>query len=341
MRSPLGADIMGEFGLPYARLPLRGLVAILAMTFTAAANAAAPAAPAAASSQTEFVLHEVGPGVYAAIDGPAHKAGSNAGFIIGDNGVVVVDSFFDPEATRQLVTAIRGLTAKPILYVVNTHYHVDHTGGDGVLKAAGATIIAQRNVRAWLHTENYHLLGGRVTPALKAQIDALPDPDIAVDRSLTLWLGARRVELRYWPGHTGGDLVVSVPDAKVVFCGDLFWNRVSPNVIDGTVGRWIATDASLAAAPDAVATTFVPGHGELGKVGDLAAFEDYLATLSTQVAAARASGLSGAALADAVEPQMKARFGDWGAFAYFIPKETGFMAAELDGTKVVPKPEAP
>lgn len=111
--------------------------------------ALALAAPCAAQSPTPlpFVLKRVGPGVYAAIDGPEHKAGSNAGFVIGDDGVLVVDSFFNLDAARALVAEIHRLTPKPIRYVVNTHYHADHTGGDQALRDAGAIIIAHRNVR--------------------------------------------------------------------------------------------------------------------------------------------------------------------------------------------------
>ena len=82
-----------------------------------------------APSALPFVLKELGPGVYAAIDGPEHRSGANAGFVIGDDGVLVVDSFFNPDAARALVGEIRRLTPKPIRYVVNTHYHADHTGG--------------------------------------------------------------------------------------------------------------------------------------------------------------------------------------------------------------------
>ena len=94
-----------------------------------AAAWAASAAPIAAEP-LPFVLKQVGPGVYAAIDVPEHKAGSNAGFVIGDDGVLVVDAFFNLDAARALVGEIRRLTPKPIRYVVNTHYHADHTGGD-------------------------------------------------------------------------------------------------------------------------------------------------------------------------------------------------------------------
>jgi glyoxylase-like metal-dependent hydrolase (beta-lactamase superfamily II) len=281
-------------------------------------------------------IKAIGPGVYAALDGADHRAGSNAGFIIGDNGVLVIDSFFNPEATRAMVAEIHKLTPQPIRYVVNTHYHIDHVAGDQVLRDAGAVIIAQSHVRAWIHADNLHLLGDRVTPALKAQIAALPEPDIDVDRDLTIWLGARRVDIRFYPGHTGGDLVVSAPDARVMFCGDLLWRHFSPNIIDGTVSRWIATEAAFETLPGAAQVTFVPGHGGLARVEDVAAFETYLADLAALTSAARASGREGAALMDDVLPQMRARYGDWASFDYFAPKEIAFMEAELAGTKRVP-----
>lgn len=281
-------------------------------------------------------IEEIGPGVYAALDGADHRAGSNAGFVIGDDGVLVVDSFFNPDATRAMVAEIRKLTPRPIRYVANTHYHIDHVARDQVLRDVGAVIIAQSHVRAGVHGENVHLLGDRVTPALKAQIAALPTPDIDVDRDLTVWLGTRRVDVKFYPGHTGGDLVVSVPDSKALFCGDLLWRHFSPNTIDGTVGRWIATEAALETLPGASQTTFVPGHGALARIEDVAAFQSYLADLAALTSAARASGREGKSLLDEVLPQMRARYGDWASVDYFAPKENAFMEAELAGTKRIP-----
>src|SRR5437764_11508258 len=153
------------------------------------------AAPASGQSSPAlpFVLKQVGPGIYAAIDGPEHKAGSNAGFVIGDDGVLVVDAFFTPDAARALVGEIHRLTPKPIRYVVNTHYHADHTGGDQALRDAGAIIIAHRNVRGWVRTNNINLFGDRITPELRSKIEALPLPDLTADKDLTVWLGSRKI----------------------------------------------------------------------------------------------------------------------------------------------------
>ncbi|HLO19210.1 MAG TPA: MBL fold metallo-hydrolase, partial [Sphingomicrobium sp.] len=232
----------------------------------------AVSAQAQATTQLPFVLKEVGPGVYAAIDGPEHKAGSNAGFVIGDDGVLVIDAFFTLEAARALVGEIRRLTPKPIRYVVNTHYHADHTGGDQALREAGAIIIAHRNVRGWVRTNNINLFGDRITPELKARIEALPLPDLVTDKDLTVWLGSRKVVVSTVLGHTGGDLTIFVPDAKALFTGDMVWRKVPPNLIDGSVREWATTDADFAAMPDTAHMTYVPGHGDVADLKDVQDF---------------------------------------------------------------------
>lgn len=314
--------------------PVRRLLPAVAVVAALASLARAEAPPAA----LPFTLSEIGPGVFAAIDGPKGQAGANAGFVIGDDGVVVIDSFFNPDAARALVAEIRKRTDKPIRMVINTHYHADHVGGDAVLQAAGATILAHRNVHGWVRTENLHVFGAALTPQLRATIAALPLPDLTTDSALTIWLGSRRVEVRAVPGHTGGDLIVSVPDARVVFTGDMLWRQVSPNLIDGNIADWIATDQALAAAPDAATTRFVPGHGDVANQDDVRDFVGYLSDLKALVAAKRAAGLSGDALVQAALPEFAARHGQWAAFSYFAPKELRFMDEELAGTKRRPQP---
>ena len=102
-----------------------------------------------------FTTIKIGDGVYAAVGGDDDPAESNAGFVVGNNGVVVVDSFEDVGAARDLLSAIRKVTNLPIKYVINPHYHLDHVGGNAVFAEAGALILAQRNVRGWERTENY------------------------------------------------------------------------------------------------------------------------------------------------------------------------------------------
>jgi cyclase len=318
---------------------VRSKVASFLLTISGVALGTAAAAQGAAPTSLPFVLKQIGPGVYAAIDGPEHKSGSNAGFVIGDDGVLVVDSFFNPDATRALVTEIRRLTPKPIRYVVNTHYHADHTGGDQVLRDSGAVIIAHRNVRGWVRTYNINLFGDRITPDLKARIEALPLPDLVTDKDLTVWLGSRKIVVRTVLGHTGGDLTVSVPDAKVLFAGDMLWRKVAPNLIDGSVEEWQATDADFARIPDAAQTRYVPGHGDVADVKDVAEFRAYLLDLKRLVAAGREAGLKDEALVQSVEPKLKAGRSDWTISDRAAAAEIRYMDQELAGTKRRPIPQ--
>lgn len=296
-------------------------------------------AGAGEASPLPFVLKQVGPGVYAAIDGPQHKAGSNAGFVIGDDGVLVVDAFFNVDAARALVFEIRRLTPKPIRYVINTHYHADHTGGDQALRDAGALIVAHRNVRSWVRTENIHLFGDRITPELRASIAVLPLPDIVTQSEFTIWLGSRKVIVTPVLGHTGGDLTIFVPDAEVLFTGDLLWRKVAPNLIDGSVKEWAATDAGFAAMPGAARVRFVPGHGEVAGLPDVKDFTAYLLDLERLAAAGRGEGLGEEALVESVAPRLKALHPDWLISDRAAREEVRYMNQELAGTKRRPVPE--
>ena len=305
-----------------------------------AASVALVAGAASAQEPTPpFVLKQVGPGVYAAIDGPEHKAGSNAGFVIGDDGVLVVDALFTPDAAKALVAEIRRLTPKPIRYVVNTHYHLDHTGGDQVLRDAGAIIVAHRNVRTWVRANNVNLFGDRITPEIRAQIEGLPLPDLTTDKDLTIWLGSRKVVVQTVLGHTGGDLTIYVPDAKVLFAGDMLWRKVAPNLIDGSVQEWQATDAAFIAMPGSAQMTYIPGHGDVATRADVEEFRGYLLDLKALVIQGRKAGLTGDALAAAVAPKLKANHPGWTISDRSAAAEIRYMDQELAGTKRRPVPQ--
>jgi cyclase len=315
---------------------LRTLAALAALLLVGGASGA----QTSARETLPFVLTQVGPGVYAAIDGAEHKAGSNAGFVIGDDGVLVIDSFFNLEAARALVGEIHRLTPKPIRFVVNTHYHVDHTGGDQALRDAGAIIVAHKNVRGWVRMNNINLLGDRITPEMRSRIAALPLPDVVTDKDLIVWLGSRKVVIRTVLGHTGGDLTVFVPDAKVLFTGDMLWRKIPPNLIDGSVKEWAATDADFERMPDAQRMVFVPGHGDIANLKDVADFRAYLSDLNRLVIEGRNAGLNGDALAQRVIPKLKALHPDWTISDRAAAAEVRYMDQELAGTKKRPVPAA-
>lgn len=286
--------------------------------------------------QPFFTLRELGKGVWAAVTVPGSHAGGNSGFVVGDDGVLVIDSFQIPEAATALLAAIRQKTGLPVHYLINTHYHLDHVAGNGVYARAGVLVMAQDNVRAWERTENLKFFGDKITPEQRRMVQSLVLPSLTYKDGVTLHLGARAVEVRVLPGHTGGDSVVIVPDARVVFTGDLFWDHSLPNLIDADTTQQIASDdALLKGYPEA---TFVPGHGEVGAPKDVQAFRDYLSELREAVRAARSTGKTGQALTDAVLPALKRKYGDWGYFDYFAVHNIEQTEAELSGTKRRPIP---
>jgi len=286
-----------------------------------------------------FTLKPLGHNVYAAIDKPKSNAGSNAGFVIGDDGVLVVDTFEDAKAAEQLLVEIQKLTKLPVKFVINTHYHLDHVTGNGVFAKEGAVILAQKNVRAWIHTENLKFFGPTIKPEQKAWIDGLVAPSVGYSSSVAIYLGSRKVLVRYFLGHTGGDSVVSIPDADVVFCGDLFWNHTLPNLIDASTEQWIASDKKL--AEESPHGTFVPGHGEVGTAADVTALAGYIKDLRGALAQPMKDGLQGDALLNAVVPKLKEKYGDWNYFDHFANRNILDTAKELRGDKKVPQPCVP
>lgn len=306
------------------------LLMLLALVFpaTRAATVAVAGAPS-------FSLERVGPGVWAAFATPKGKAGSNAGFVVGSDSVAVIDTFEDAGAARELLAAIRKITNLPVRYVVNTHYHIDHVAGNNVFAAAGATILAQENVRFWERTENLKFFGAEITPEQKSEVESLGLPRITYKHGVDIYLGSRRLEVRSLPGHTGGDSIIAVPNARVVFCGDLFWKQSLPNLIDASTGPWVETlDKILADFPAAI---FVPGHGNgVGHAAGVQYFRDYLIALRAAVAKAQAEGKSGSALVDAALPGLREKYGSWNFFNFFVAKNIEQTAEELLGRKRLP-----
>lgn len=337
-----GGEGSGSIAAMRTRMIFRLMMILAAATLLPLSSSAATrkshsrnAAQASAAAQKPlFALHEVGKGVWAAISPDGSKAGANAGFVIGDDGVAVIDSFQNVDAARELLAAIRQRTKLPIRYLVNTHYHLDHMTGNGVFAAAGAAIVAQQNVRAWAHTENLKFFGPKITPAQRRSVESIVLPSVVFENGVDLYLGTRKLEVRHLPGHTGSDSIIVVPDADAVFAGDLLWYKHLPNLIDASTGPWIQTLETF--SRDYPHATFIPGHGGIAQASYLPEFRGYLETLRAEIEGALKQGKSGDALIGAVEPELQAKYGSWGFFQYFIKPNILLTAEELQGKKRLP-----
>jgi cyclase len=296
------------------------------------------------NAQPPFELQLIGPNIWAAIDDTKGDAGANAGFVVGDNGVAVIDTFENETAAKALLAQIRGLTHLPIKFVVNTHYHLDHVAGNRVFAQQGAVILAHRNVRDWINSENLKFFGDKIKPEERTMVANLLAPEVMYDAGVTLFLGSRRIEVTYMPGHTGGDSVVSIADAGVVFCGDLFWRKTLPNLIDATTSDWLKTLSQFTDQPKDYMTNsalpraqiYVPGHGDVGNLDDVQEFQGYLTWLRGTVQTALDAGKQDDALVAAVMPELKEKYGSWAFFQDFSRSDILDVGAELKGAKRVP-----
>jgi cyclase len=194
--------------------------------------------------------------VYACIGA---NGGSNSGFVVGDRGVLVIDTRLNPPLARELAAMVRSVTDKPITHVVNTHFHGDHSFGNQVF-AGDAEIIASPQTRAKLITEgeaHRDWISGHF-PVDYSELTISP-PTTVFTGEMTIDLGGIDVELRTAAGHTEGDVMVSVPDAKVLFTGDILVANNVPWLGDSPgTARLVSALIDLTGSP---AETFVPGHG--------------------------------------------------------------------------------
>jgi glyoxylase-like metal-dependent hydrolase (beta-lactamase superfamily II) len=202
----------------------------------------------------------------------------NVGLVLGGDGTLVVDTRASPRQGREVVDAVRAVTALPVRWVVNTHSHWDHTFGNAAF--AGAEIWAHPACRDALveRADDAVREAASWEPSLAADLEGFTatPPDHLVGRAATLDIGGRRVLLEHLGrGHTDSDIVVRVPGSGVVFAGDLLESGAPPWFGDGFPLSWPATAAAIDPAGSLVA---VPGHGPpmdgdatRAQVGDLTA----------------------------------------------------------------------
>jgi glyoxylase-like metal-dependent hydrolase (beta-lactamase superfamily II) len=216
-------------------------------------------------------LQEIAQGIYALVAStdfpPASPAVAiaNGGIVIGSDGVLVIDPFQTPELGEMMISTVKSLTDKPIKYVLNTHYHSDHTGANSVFVKREIPVLGRSVIREYIQSGKNNT--GGITP-----------PTVIINSQTDLWLGDRQVRIERVDGHSAGtDLVAYVPDAKVLFTGDMVFNKRIPYTADSDIRQWQGSLYRLIATyPDA---KVVPGHGDVTNVTGLQSQQAYFSWL--------------------------------------------------------------
>ena len=243
-------------------------------------------------------------------------SGGNIGVSIGSDGNLIVDDQFAPLAEK-IDAALQKLNPGKLKFVLNTHHHGDHTGGNATFGAKDATIIAQSNVRK------------RLAGEANAKKEALPV--ITFDISASVYFNGEEIKLlHHGPGHTDGDSIIHFTGANVVHMGDQFFNGGFPFIdlgSGGSVEGYIKTVATVLEKIPADAKV-IPGHGKLGTVEDLKNFHAMLVETTGIVKKGIADGKSLAELKAAGLPE---KFKDFGTG--FIKTDRWIETIYNDATK--------
>ena len=216
--------------------------------------------------------------------------GGNIVASTGDDGTFVVDDQYAP-LTEKIVAALKAIDARPVRFVLNTHWHTDHTGGNENLGKAGAVIVAHDNVRTRMSSDQF-------ITALKREVPASPKPALPLvtfSEGVTLHLNGETVEVTHVPhAHTDGDALVYFRGADLLHMGDVGWFGYYPFIdasSGGTIDGFIAgVERGIALAGEG--TQVVPGHGPVGDRKALQDFHAMLVAARASVARLKAAGKS-------------------------------------------------
>jgi cyclase len=235
-------------------------------------------------SRVEITVSKVAGNVYM-----LQGAGGNIGASVGDDGILLIDDDSAPLADK-IQAALRGITDKPVRFVINTHYHGDHTGGNAYFQKQGP-IIAHDNVRKRMESGGVTGNGGSMHFEAKPQPkDALPV--VTYDHALTLYLNGEDIRLLHFPsGHTDGDSIIFFPKSKVVHMGDEFVTHfpfVDVEAGGSLNGMIDAVENVIAQVPADVKV--IPGHGQVSSLDDLRAYVTMLKATRDAVAHAVKDG---------------------------------------------------
>ena len=216
--------------------------------------------------------------------------GGNIGLSIGDDGAFLVDDQYD-ELTERILKTVAELTPEPVKFVVNTHWHGDHTGGNEKLGKTGAIIVAHENVRRAMSTE--HFLAAFNHTTLASPEAALPV--VTFTESMSFHFNGDEIRVQHVaPAHTDGDAIVIFRNANVIHMGDTYFNGMYPFIDTSTggsiAGMIAAADTALELANDK--TQIIPGHGPLSGVAELRASRAMLQAVHDRVEKLIAQGSS-------------------------------------------------
>ncbi|HET7296700.1 MAG TPA: MBL fold metallo-hydrolase [Gemmatimonadales bacterium] len=208
-------------------------------------------------------------------------AGGNIGVSAGANGIVLIDDQFAPLSDK-IKAALAAINPGPIRFLLNTHWHGDHTGGNENFARGGVVIVAHENVRRRMSVEQFiAAFGSKVPPSPEAAL-----PIVTFTDAVTFYLNGDSISAFHVPpAHTDGDVVIYFKRANVVHMGDTYWNGRYPLVdvssggsVDGMVN---AVDRVLAMTD--ANTKYIPGHGQLSGRAEVVAFRDMLGTVRDRI----------------------------------------------------------
>ncbi len=239
----------------------------------------AVAAPLAAQVNYDTVKVQTipaGPGVYMLLG-----SGGNIALAVGDYAFLVDDQY--APLSQKILAAVRAVTDKPIRFLVNTHWHGDHTGGNENMAGAGIIIVAHDNVRTRMSTEQFvAAFNSKVAPSPKAAL-----PVITFADGVAFYNGDEAIHVVHVPpAHTDGDAIVHFTKANTIHMGDTFFNGRYPFFDLSSGGSFEgvirAVNSALAYVNDS--TKVIPGHGPLGGKAELVAYRDVLTKIRDRIA---------------------------------------------------------
>ena len=259
---------------------------------------------------TEIV--ELEAGVFARL----HEGLTNAGIIIGDDSVLVIDSLRVPSFARDLIQDVKTITEKPIGFVIDTHSHWDHSWGNE--EFLEATIIGHKNCYAemidmeWNEEWRKKVVSSNDPWSEEGNLVNITPPNMTFETSMQLYFGGREIDLKYFGrAHTSGDIYIHLPKEKIVFTGDVAQDGGVPYLGDCYPADWPETDNQLASLP---IERFMSGHGPIGDHNALVEAKDFIHTLVDSVKHAIADGQDSLQASKYVINEMSPKYGDWRSF---------------------------